>query len=278
MKTTYRILLGYLFILFSSGALAASVEPIRLYRLSCGNINFPDLSSFSDTGDYDGHSGEMVVPCYLIKHPKGWLMWDTGLPEALIGKSNINMLGAKETVSATIESQLKTIGVSLKDITFVSFSHMHGDHAGNANLFKDATWILQKKELSFALAAPPPPGIDPELFSALKTAKKIEVDGDYDIFGDGTVKVLIAPGHTPGHQVLNVTLRKNGTYILAGDLYHFDFSRKHHLVPIFNSSRAETLASIDRIEKLGKNKKAKVITQHEPKDAKLFPELPKYLE
>lgn len=278
MKTTNRILLSVFFILSSSWALASANESIRMYRLNCGNIDFKDLSYFSDTGDYDGHAGELVVPCYLIKHPKGWLMWDTGLPEALIGKPNINMLGAKETVATTIESQFKVIGISMKDINFVSFSHLHGDHAGNANLFKGATWIMQKKELSFALMTPPPPGINPELFSALKTVKKIEADGDYDVFGDGTVKLLIAPGHTPGHQVLSITLAKKGTYILAGDLYHLDYSRKHHLVPIFNTSRAETLASIDRIEKLAKVKKATVITQHEPKDEKLFPALPKYLE
>ena len=277
MKTTYRIFLT-VFIIFATTAASASTEGLRLYQLNCGHIDFKDLSFFSDTGDYDGHSGEMVVPCYLIKHPQGWLMWDTGLPESLIGKPNINILGAKETVSTTIESQLKLIGITVKDIHFVSFSHLHGDHAGNANLFKDATWILQKKELAFATATPPPPGINPEQFSLLKSVKKIEIDGDYDVFGDGSVKFLIAPGHTPGHQVLNVNLKKKGPYILAGDLFHLDNSRKHHLVPIFNTSRAETLASINRIEGLAKIKKAKVITQHEPQAEKLFPALPKYLD
>jgi len=253
-------------------------EPIRLYRLDCGKIDFKDLSFFSDTGDYDGKGGELVVPCYLIKHPKGWLMWDTGLSNSLIGKPEVNMLGATETVSSSIESQLKAIGITFKDINFVSFSHSHADHTGNAELFKDATWILQKRELEYASAKPTPGGIKPEYVSLLNSVKKTQIDGDYDVFGDGRVKLLFVPGHTPGHQAISIKLEKSGTYILAGDLYHMDYSREHQLVPIFNYNRAETLASIHRIEALAKVRKAKVITQHEPKDEKLFPILPKYLD
>lgn len=252
-----------------------SFASVRLYKLDCGQIDFKDLSFFSDTGDFDGKSGKMVVSCYLIKHPKGILMWDTGLTENLIGKPATNVIGATESVQLKLEEQLKAIGLGFKDITHVSFSHFHADHAGNANLFKDSTWILQKKELNFIKGSPI--GVIPELFSKISEVARIEVDGDYDVFGDGSVKLLFAPGHTPGHQVLALEL-KRGNYLLAGDLYHLEHSREKKLVPVFNPSRAETLASIDRVEKYAKVKKAKVIIQHGPVSSLQVPALPKYLD
>jgi N-acyl homoserine lactone hydrolase len=160
----------------------------------------------------------------------------------------------------------------------VAFSHFHGDHTGNANEFPDSVWIINKTELAAALATPTPFGISPESFSAYKTATTQMIDGDYDVFGDGSVRILKAPGHTAGHQVLELQLQKTGTVILSGDLYHLRADRELTLVPNINVNRADTLASMQRIEKIAKNTKARMVVQHDPQDFKALPKFPAYLD
>ena len=108
------------------------------------------------------------------------------------------------------------------------------------------------------------------------------IDNDYDVFGDGAVRILKAPGHTPGMQVLQVQLKHSGTVILAGDLYHIRANRAGRRIPRVNYSRAETLASIDRIETIIKNIEvrrapARLVIQHEPQDFDSLPKFPEYL-
>jgi glyoxylase-like metal-dependent hydrolase (beta-lactamase superfamily II) len=162
-------------------------------------------------------------------------------------------------------------------MTYVAFSHFHFDHTGNANLFGAPTWIINSAELAWALGTPTPFAVDPSTFSTYKTAKTQMIAGDHDVFGDGKVKILKAPGHTPGHQVLEIKLRKSGTVILSGDLYHTRDNRKYRRVPTFNFERADTLASIDRVETIVKNTKARVIVQHDLADFKALPKFPAYM-
>ncbi len=104
------------------------------------------------------------------------------------------------------------------------------------------------------------------------------IDGDYDVFGDGSVRILKAPGHTPGHQVLMLKLKKSGTVLLSGDLNHVRENRRHRRVPPFNTDRADSLASIDRIEAILKNTKGRLVIQHDERDFKALPGFPKYLD
>jgi len=180
-----------------------------------------------------------------------------------------------------VTTQLQQAGLTAANVTFVAFSHFHADHTGNANLFAGSTWIINRDELAWATGTPgpQPPGIvDPATFSAYKTAKTKVIDGDYDVFGDGTVRILKAPGHTPGHQVLLLRLKKSGAVILAGDLYHFRHDREARLVMTVNTQRADSLASFDRIEKLAHNTHARLIVQHDPEDFKSLPKFPAYLD
>ena len=103
------------------------------------------------------------------------------------------------------------------------------------------------------------------------------IDGDHDVFGDGSVRILKAPGHTPGHQVLEIKLRKSGVVILSGDLYHTRDNRKYRRIPAINFERADTLASIDRIEKIVTNTKARLVVQHDMVDFRALPKFPAYL-
>lgn len=234
---------------------------------------------FSDTGEYDGKPGTMAAPCFLIRHPRGTLLWDAGLGDKIAEHSNgVDNNGIRLSVPVTLAEQLKALGLAPADVTYIAFSHLHFDHTGNANAFGSSTWIINKSELSWALGTPSPFGVDPSTFSGYKGAKTQMIDDDFDVFGDHSVRILKAPGHTPGHQVLEVTLKNSGVVILSGDLYHTLANRKLARTPGFNTSRAETLASIDRIEKIVKNTNARFVVQHEWADFKSLPAFPAYLE
>ncbi len=251
----------------------------RLYALDCGRIDFKDLAIFSDTGDYDGKAGSIPVPCYVIRHPKGLLLWDAGLGDQLVGHpAPATPNGIQLRADTALTAQLKTLGLTPGDFTYIAFSHFHLDHTGNANLFARATWIINQSELDWATGKSPPPIVDMKTLSAYKTAKTRMIAGDEDVFGDGSVRILKTPGHTPGHQALMLKLTKSGTVILSGDLYHFRSDRTRGLVMTANTDRAATLASFNRIEALVKNAHARLIIQHDPQDFAAFPKFPAYLD
>jgi N-acyl homoserine lactone hydrolase len=255
------------------------VNEVRLYAMDCGRAELKDMSIFSDTGEYDGKPGAITVSCFLIRHPKGILVWDTGLGDKLADqREGVDNDGIHITVPVTLNSQLKALGLAAADVTYVAFSHLHFDHAGNANLFPSSTWILNQAELNWALGTPTPFGVDPASFSNYRTVKTQMISGDYDVFGDRSVRILRAPGHTPGHQVLQIQLKKAGTIILSGDLYHLRENRDHRRVPDFNYNRADTLASMDRIEKIVTNTKARLVVQHDFDDFKALPKFPAFLD
>ncbi|HXN81817.1 MAG TPA: N-acyl homoserine lactonase family protein [Myxococcales bacterium] len=254
------------------------VKEVRLYAIECGRIDFKDMGSFADTGEYDGKPGTLTVSCYLIRHPKGTLLWDTGLSDKLAENKAGDGDGYKFSVARPLIDQLKSIGVTPADVTHVAFSHFHVDHTGNANAFGASTWIINKAEMAWAESTPTPYGVDPKTFSSSKTVKTKLIDGDFDVFGDGSVRILKTPGHTPGHGVLEVKLKKSGVVILSGDLYHTHENRLFKRVPAFNYERADTLASIDRVEKIVKNTKAHFIVQHDRRDVATLPKFPAYLE
>jgi N-acyl homoserine lactone hydrolase len=277
---SHRSLLGLSILLAGGFAVAAPVTSVRLYALDCGHIDFKDMGFLSDTGEYDGKPGSLVNACYVIQHPKGVLVWDTGVSDKIAAsKGGFEPVpGIHGTLEKTMESQLQAIGIKPADVSYIAFSHLHLDHTGNANAFASATWILNKAEIAWATTTPPPPAVIPDSFSAYKTAKTQMIDGDYDVFGDGTVRILKTPGHTPGHQALLLQLKKTGTVVLSGDLYPFRENRKNARIPLNNTDRADTMASMARIEKIVANTKARLIIQHDPQDFKTPPKAPAFLE
>ena len=258
---------------------APTVEELRLYAADCGDMAFKDMGFFADTGEYDGRPGSIAVPCFIVRHPKGTLVWDTGLGDNLAGNPpGSDNSGIHMVVRTRLADQLTAIGLTPADVTYVAFSHFHFDHTGNANLFGSATWIINEAELAWALNVPPPIAVNAASFSAYRSAKTQMINGDYDVFGDGSVRILRAPGHTPGHQVLELKLKKAGVVILSGDLYHLRESVKPHRLPVFNVDRADTLASMDRVDKILAHTKGRLIVQHDPGDFRSLPKFPAYLD
>jgi len=248
----------------------ASTDEIHLYALDGGRIlaTGSDAAELSDDGAYAGRTLEMPVPCFLIRHPDGDLMWDTGMSRTRTD------LGEWATVGASLVEQLATLGLAPRDIRFVSVSHGHWDHSGNAGLFAGSTWIVNPDERAFMFDDENRASQSMDDYGALEAANTRLITDDHDVFGDGSVVIVQAPGHTPGHTVLLARLAEAGVVLLSGDLWHLAESRQHRRVPPFNTDRAQTLASMDRVEALVAATGARVIVQHELADLASLPRFP----
>lgn len=267
----------------STEAPKADAPAIQLYAMDCGRATFSNIDMFAEDGSFANQSRDLVVPCYLIRHPSGDLIWDTGLPEVIADMPNgLTPEGfpAHFEVPAKLTAQLAQLQLTPADIEFVSFSHMHSDHSGNGNLFTASTWLVDAEERTRMFDAEH--RADPRDFNnynQLENAETrlIEGDADYDVFGDGSVTIIQAPGHTPGHTILRVNLANAGTVLLTGDMYHLAESRERRTVPRFNTDRAQTLASMDKVEAIALETNARVIRQHVIEDFDALPRFPEAL-
>ena len=277
-----RIVLAALLILVGLIDVQATTTPgleLRLYVMDCGRLEFKDLGPFADTGEYDGHPGTLMASCFLIRHPNGDLLWDSGIGDQYASDpAGVQLPNYRAIVRRTVTSQLRELGLGFEDVDFFAFSHGHADHLGNADKLGNVQWIVNSKELAWLESTPPPPRTQPALLGARKPQKTLLITSDHDVFGDGTVRILAAPGHTPGHQVLLVTLKTQGAVLLSGDLYHTHENRKARRMPIFNVSRADTLAAMDRIEQIMRNRHAKLIIQHSTEDFDSLPQVPRFMD
>jgi glyoxylase-like metal-dependent hydrolase (beta-lactamase superfamily II) len=254
---------------------------VKLYTFDGGTVMVNNLELFSQDTTYHGQSKEFSDAFYVISHPDGNLMWDAGLPEGLIGLAEpfTDPSGAF-TVSRrdSVVSQLKSIGMEIDDINYIALSHTHFDHSGHANRFKNSTWLVQEVEYDSITSATSQVA-NADNYNAIKELTKTKkLNGDFDVFGDGSVIIKSMPGHTPGHQVLYLDLAENGPIMLTGDLYHTYENREFKRVPIFNFDVAQTLKSMDAFEAFAKEKNAKVYLQPQKEDFNKMPKAPEYLK
>ena len=255
-------------LLAAAGAPAAeAVKSLRLYILDCGTISPMDPALFSLKKEEIQGDASFVSPCYLIAHPKGTLIWDVGqVPDAMIpddGTEVTNQGILKATRRLT--TQLAALGYAPRDLTYVAMSHYHADHTANANLFAASTWIVQQAEYD-AMFSTAELGIrTPETYQGLKGARRITLqNADHDVFGDGSVIVKSAPGHTPGHQMLFLRLKHFGPLLLMGDLYHLPEERTLDRVPTFDFDAPTTRATRQRVEAFIRQMHATAWIQHDP--------------
>ena len=251
-----------------------TIEPdrLKLYVFNCGDFQFPSVQAFGINDD-ETPVRELVVPCYIIDHPDGTLLWDGGLPSAVAdqpGWQTDQQSGVKTRLQQTLQDQLETLGLGfdLASIDYAAFSHIHYDHVGVANELTGATWLVQQGDYDVVMSdGAMIPAYEPALVAGLKERPAKVVDGDYDVFGDASVRLISAPGHTPGHQVLYLELAEHGPLVLSGDLYHFRISRDQRRVPTFNVNSEATLAAMDKVEALVEATGADFWIEH---DAALF--------
>lgn len=236
---------------------------MHLYVFDCGRIELDDVAAFG-LSNQQTPVRKLFVPCYLIDHPAGRLLFDLGLPPAIAGQGRVEYgPGSYMQQDRSLVAQLEEIGLKPKDIDLISISHGHFDHVGAANLFPEATVVLQRAEYEAAFEhAEDYEVYTPDLYANIRDSEFKLLDGDHDLFGDGQVRFISTPGHTPGHQALLLNLRDYGPLLLSGDLFHFLQSRVLQTVPLFNTDREQTLASMSRIEKLLQDTGATLWIEH----------------
>ncbi len=208
-------------------------DSLRLYVFDCGVIHTMNGDAYSLKKE-EMASTEMSIPCLLIAHPKGTLMWDNGyIPDRAFPAGGGRATSGVVTQDKPLLPQMAAVGYAPGDITYLSMSHYHGDHVANANAFAKATWLVRKVERDRMFSDTPIPRSDPSNYIDLKTSKTVLIDKDeWDVFGDGTVVIKSTPGHTPGHNVLFLKLKKTGPIVLSGDLYHYPEERTLHRLPV----------------------------------------------
>lgn len=260
--------------LMLAGAAQAASAPVSLTRLDCGKIVAFDLDEFSDTRAYVGQHKDLAASCYLIRHGDTWMLWDTGLPKAMLNHVPDPKQGLDAVLTVTIVDQLAKLGLKPEQIGIIGISHEHFDHTGQAADFPNAKLLIGKGDVDDMRG--PAKDHAAALDHWLNGGGTLEpVVGDKDVFGDGTVTMIDLPGHTPGHHALLVKLAHKGYVLLSGDTAHFTENYESNGVPSFNSNRADTLASLDRFKKLAATLHATVIIQHEPADIAKLPAFPK---
>lgn len=250
---------------------AANVE--RLYILNCGEGVAGDISRWSP-GVNVGQSMPFVDNCYLIKHDAGWMLWDTGVSDAIAampdGQPPADRGATHWRRPKTLASQLQQLGVAPADIRYVAVSHTHPDHVGNVELFPQAMLLVQKAEYEW-----PGPNNTPR-FKPQHPVTKLE--GDHDVFGDGSVILLSTPGHTPGHQSLLVRLRKTGAVVLSGDAVHFMSNWENRRVPTMNFDKEKTVASMQRLADVLAKERAQLWINHDKAQRDTLELAPAYYE
>ncbi|MGL4313488.1 MAG: N-acyl homoserine lactonase family protein [Sphingomonas sp.] len=264
-----------------SGAAAVSVSgqpsgAIKLWRLDCGSIQVNDMDAFSDVKAYVGRKTRITDSCYLIKHGETYMLWETGLPAALKGAAMNSKDTFSPTVTKTVIEQLNEIGIKPDQVSIIGISHYHFDHLGQSDDFPKAKLLIGTRDWEAMRANPLPFGINPTLATnwTQKGGAVDPVTGDRDVFGDGTVTMLETPGHTPGHHSLLVRLTGMGPVLLSGDVAHFRENYDSNGVPGFNTDRADSLASIERLKGMAKNVNATVVIQHDARDIAKLPAFP----
>lgn len=236
---------------------------LRLYVFDCGEIELEDVAGFG-LSNAQTPVRKLFVPCYLIDHPQGRMLFDLGLPENVIGAGDVEYSpGSYMRYSRSLNDQLDDLQLRPSNIDLIAYSHSHFDHVGSANRFARSRLLIQRAEYEAAFDKPEQYEVfTPELYAELRDSETTLLDGDHDVFGDGRVRLIAAPGHTPGHQVLWLDLRNTGPIVLSGDLYHFAASRQLRAVPLFNTDPAASLASMDKVEALLKDTGATLWIEH----------------
>ena len=255
----------------------------RMYVIECGENHVKDLSRWTP-GVNVGKPHVFADHCYLIRHAKGWMLWDSGNADRLAALPN-GLTAPNGVITAymrkPLADSLKEIGVAPDDILHFAMSHSHGDHAGNASLFTNAAnyVYIQNAEYDALFGGEPQKyGFVAANFEKLRNARVQRLNGDYDVFGDGSVVIKSTPGHTPGHQSLLVRLPRRGPVLLSGDMVHLLYSWENRVVPGFNYDVAASGRSIDAMKEFVKQTGAQIWVNHDREQHLLIPKAPLWVE
>ena len=236
---------------------------VELYAFDCGQLSMP-------AGTFlEGEEGTMKVPvpAFLIKHPKGNVLFDSGLHDKLrtdplgyFGEDLNAMVEVHYRGDEAIEACLESIDVGVSNVSHLVNSHLHFDHCGGNCKITDAPVVIQKKEWEWATKSEADLGY---YASDYQTGQDIKtVQGEFDIFGDNSVVCLPTYGHTPGHQSLRVRTER-GEFVLTGDACYLRRTLEELHMPGVLFDREDAIASLHRIRAL-QSRGAQIVYGHDP--------------
>lgn len=223
---------------------------MRVHALTCGWLTGPAALFL------DGASGALrvPVPSLLIEHPRGRVLFDTGMHPAL-GTDPGSRLGAGAALWTVelgpdddVAGRLAAVGAGADRVDLVVASHLHFDHAGGLALVPNATLVVQRREWEAAQDA------DLAAQNYLDRADWDHghalrlVDGEHDLFGDGRVVCVPTHGHTPGHQSLRLRLDDGRDVLFTADACYLRESLAARRLPAFGHDPAAMRAVLDRFD------------------------------
>ena len=289
-----RLMIGMTaFVSAATLSVVSQAQDLKLYAFSSGALTIGKgllLNTASMTDII-----QVPVGFYVIKHPKGNVLFDTGNNDKIITDPSywgeaFKALKPVNTPDVAIDVQLQKIGLKPDDITFVVPSHMHLDHGGNVGKFLKSTIVLQKDEILNAFWPAPGTG-GPYMIGDIlplrsantdmpNTAKMMQLNGDMDLFGDGTVVVKRWVGHTPGSQMMTVKLKNKGLTILTGDNAYFRENVEKNVPPniVLAYSPSGMLSAYEWIRYQMAAEKADFFTAHDPDAFKAMKKAPEFYD
>jgi N-acyl homoserine lactone hydrolase len=251
-----------------------SPKAMKLYAISSGELTIPKafLTGFAGVGQQI----TIPIPTYLIEHPRGLVLVDTGM--RCDNKPEMVTVGWK-CKDADLMNKLQKLGHSPDEVKFVIMTHMHIDHAGYVDSFPKATFFIQKDELTAITSHLPFEKVNywPIDFTKLRDLDVVPLEGDWDVFADGSVQIFKTAGHSRGHQSVIVTLPKEGSIILTGDAVYLPDILGGALPGILWNAE-EFLKSVQRVKLEKDRHQAKIFYSHDPEQFKTLKLSPEYYE
>lgn len=250
---------------------------VRLYAFTCGFLTIPHSFLLEKV---DGWV-TVPIPSYLIVHPKGKVLFDSGLnlktqtdPEGYMGSVGMRFTTFHFHPGEEVSARLADLSIDTEEITHLVNSHLHYDHSGGNAQIPSADVLVQRREWDHAKALP-----DDDLAyrkEDFDTGQRVrKVDGEHDLFGDGTVTCLPTYGHTPGHQSLRVRT-ENGEFLLCADACYLRQSLEKLHLPGVIADREATLAVLKRFRDM-QSRGARIMFGHDPEFWKTVPQGPQRL-
>ena len=277
----------------ASQVFAASPEGMKLYVFTSQPLDISRAALSSAASGTD----KFIIPVafFLIKHPNGNVLFDTGDNDKVITDPTYwgpmaSLLDKGVSADLAIDAQLAKAGVSPSDINYVILGHMHLDHAGNVGKFPKATIVVQRDEIANAFY--PKPGTAccyvPGDFAHLRgwggtnanTQPTIELNGDLDLFGDGSIFIHRTVSHTPGSQIALIRLPKTGLIVLTSDLCYSKENLDKDILPSIGLVYDPTgmLDGYHYVKSAINREHGDVIFAHDPDVFKAHKHSPEYYE
>lgn len=260
----------------------------RLYVLDGGMGRSADASAWTNMLYPPNTPIDIAAWSHLIKHGDSWMLFDTSTNDGYVKLSDPGGNGLRwiKKESQTLPPQLKAVGITGDDIKYIGISHSHPDHIGNVEQFKKAEVLIQEREYNSTFANGNGPTGGPAYAGPVmeKDHPHKLLQGDYDVFGDGSVILFYTGGHTPGSQVCLVRLKNTGYVLLSGDAVHLRSNFDTRRIPRFGGATPENdwllsvPAAFARVEALLKFYKAQLWVHHDFEDYKGRKLAPKYYD